>query len=335
MLLSHLWLQTWGLSIDHLRARGVFRMGDVGPLRPLVRPLSELAPRGAVVSRVFELCLTGEAVKGAAELRVAHAVPLDSPLPKKPRAKGLAPAASDTGIDSEGSCEEEAVAAEKMSDISSESSGCSVDTDVDSELEADVKREAARLNTKLSERIHELSALALGSASAPGSAAPPEAPRADHSDEDGDPKIRVASGTWNIWEGAWAYMSHKPGYTDIKMHIRGSLCKDDGGGMGRVHPGKALTPAQYGDSLADPWRTKILLRAWALHRARYGDWITQREGRQREAQLQSDGICEGLRRAQGGAPRVPLLDNKAAHRWLLKWVPDEVDRVLERPGRLR
>ena len=94
--------------------------------------------------------------------------------------------------------------------------------------------------------------------------------------------------------------------------------------MGRREKSKTLTPYHYGDALDDPWRTKILLRAWALHRARQRGWAAAREGRQREAARQADGICEDIRRSPLGAPAEPLLGSRAAHQLLKKWVPREV-----------
>jgi hypothetical protein len=39
-------------------------------------------------------------------------------------------------------------------------------------------------------------------------------------------------------------------------------------GMGISALSKTLTPWHYGDTMDDPWRTLIVLKAWALWRAR-------------------------------------------------------------------
>ena len=108
------------------------------------------------------------------------------------------------------------------------------------------------------------------------------------------------------------------------MHMRGNFYSDFGGGMGRRTGTKTLTPYHYDDSLEDPWRTKLLLRAWALNRTRERGWCRAREGREREARQQSESICLELRRGHLGTPRKPLLDSAAAHLLFVKWIPEEV-----------
>ena len=123
-------------------------------------------------------------------------------------------------------------------------------------------------------------------------------------------------------------MTQTPGYTDLKMNLRGSFHKDYDGGMGKRSPGKALTPAHYGDSLEDPWRTQILLRAWALRRARERGWVREREGREREAQQQAAAICHDIRRRHDGPPKKPFLGSHPAHVLFQKWIPREVADLL-------
>ena len=307
----------WGISIDQLSAArgGAFYLDDTGiRLRRLVRPLREFAT--AVVDDVYELCLSGGVVGGKVVLRVAHAAKVEAPLPKPPRkrsAESSAPA-----LDALASSGDEKLAVDELKDIDSDSSGCSVDTDVDAEVGEDVQKDAEELKTKLAERIHELAAHALGPALAPAPASPAAMPRGP----------RASSGTWNVWEGVWFYMTQTPGYTDLKMNLRGSFHKDYDGGMGKRSPGKALTPAHYGDSLEDPWRTQILLRAWALRRARERGWVREREGREREAQQQAAAICHDIRRRHDGPPKKPFLGSHPAHVLFQKWIPREVADLL-------
>ena len=290
-------------------------------MRRLVRPLQEFAT--AAVDGVFELCLSGGVEDGKVVLRVAHAARVEAPLPKPPRkrrAESSAPA-----LDASDSSGGEEHPADALKGIDSDSSGCSVDTDVDDELEDDIKKDADELKSKLTERIKELAAHALGPAPAPG-----PAPEPDPVPHDAMPRgPRAPTGTWNIWEGAWFYMTQTPGYIDVKMHLKGNFYKDYGGGMGRRAGSRTLTPYHYGDSLEDPWRTKILLRAWALNRARERGWVREREGRMREAQRQADAICEDIRRGHDGPPKKPLLGCDAAHVLFLKWIPREVAALLD------
>ena len=95
-------------------------------------------------------------------------------------------------------------------------------------------------------------------------------------------------------------------------------------GMGPVQRSRTLTPWHYGDAFDDPWRTLILLKAWALWRARWDGWATRRASRVREADKLSRGIIADLRRAHGGVAKEPLLGSGKAHRFLHRWVPHEV-----------
>ena len=121
VLLSHRRKQTWGVSVDHLAiGRGVFRIGDLGPLKQHVRPLIGLVPLHSAVSRVCDFCLTGGVVDGQVVLQVAHAAPVDSPLKTRAKRARSAADASDHDIASASSDEE---AAESLGDVSSENSG--------------------------------------------------------------------------------------------------------------------------------------------------------------------------------------------------------------------
>ena len=284
-------------------------------MRRLVRPLQELIT-GAVAG-VFELCLSGSVTGGRVVLQCAHAAPVEAPLPRPPR-KRRADASAPAPEHSDGSQEEEVPEADGVEDVDSDSSGCSVDTDVDQELDVDIKKHAADLKAALHERVREIAAYALDPAPAlDGEPAPAE-----------PAEPRVAPGTWNVWEGAWFYMTQTPGYTDLKMHMRGCFFNDSSTGMGRRSGTRTLTPWHYGDALEDPWRTKLLLRAWALSRARERGWRRAREGREREARQQSETICADIRRAHDGSPRTPLLGSPAAHGLFVKWIPREVESLL-------
>ena len=54
-------------------------------------------------------------------------------------------------------------------------------------------------------------------------------------------------------------------------------------------------------------------------------WVTQREGRLREARAQTARLVDSLRDAHGDAPVQPLLGSAEAHKLLVQWVPREVE----------
>ena len=116
------------------------------------------------------------------------------------------------------------------------------------------------------------------------------------------------------------------GQTDVKCHMYASFSKV--GSMGTHHRSKILTPWHYGDTLSDPWRAMLLLRALALWRARLVAWHRERDGRLRETQAQSAALIDELRRAHAGRPVKPLLGSEKAHAFLVTWIPTEVKLLL-------
>ena len=197
-------------------------------MKHLVRPLDELVH--GTVDTVFELLLSGLVTAAKVVLSVRHAREVVAPLPKRPPKKregssALAPGDSGEEEAEEDGEEEEyaaALALELLEGIDSDSSGCSADTDVDDELgEGDIKKDAEGLKTRLSERIQELAARALEPAEP--DPAPEPAPALEPEPGEFPRGPRAAAGTWNIWEGVWFYMTQTPGFTDLKMHMRGNF----------------------------------------------------------------------------------------------------------------
>jgi hypothetical protein len=140
---------------------------------------------------------------------------------------------------------------------------------------------------------------------------------------------RHASGTWKVWEDLWFYMTETPGFTDIKMHLKKSFCTDEH--MGRTEMSKALSPHHYGETVANPVKTRLLLQAWAFYRARLkAGWAEARPGRGRHLASMVVLLKTAVRAADTRQrPRVPLLEHTAAHKWLEKWVPDLVLELLQ------
>ncbi len=75
--------------------------------------------------------------------------------------------------------------------------------------------------------------------------------------------------------------------------------------------------------MEQPTRTLLLLRSWALWRARLCGWAKERPGRQREADKQArqltDDVVEASRRGE------PLLGSEDALVLFRKWAPDVLD----------
>ena len=326
VLLAHLRGETWALSMDcwkvgaarfHLGARSV-------RLRGRVLPLAQLAV-GAEVIDVFELCIAGKSLDKGVELSVAHASAVSGPLPRlqrrrAPRKDGGTIVGGEGNSDTEAECERaEGDAASAIS----ESSGCSVDTDIDSEVDMEAKAAARALEKNLHGALDRLAAPALDAPTPSGDCDLGEESEAIAGADGVERGPRSAPGTWTVWSSPWLYISQTPGWTDMKCSMYGSF-RNVTTGMGTSALSKTLTPWHYGDTMDDPWRTLILLKAWALWRARYHGWVAARECRVREADMQSKSLIAQLRSAHGGVAVMPLLGSDKASRLLETWVPLEV-----------
>ena len=100
--------------------------------------------------------------------------------------------------------------------------------------------------------------------------------------------------------------------------------------MGCFQMSKALSPHHYGETVANPVKTRLLLKAWMIFRARMNGWADARPGRQRHVASMMASLRDGVRAADTRErPRFPLLEHPAAHKWLQEWVPDLVLELLE------
>ncbi len=137
---------------------------------------------------------------------------------------------------------------------------------------------------------------------------------------------RHPAGTWTIWESLWFYATKVEGYTDMKIWIRAPLRQPPPAGMGTRSMSRTLTPHRYGDTWSDPWRTLLLLRAWALWRAGWHGWIGGHPGRSREHAKERSAFEADLRAAHGDGPG-PLLGSPLADDLLRQWAPQVHQRV--------
>jgi hypothetical protein len=76
--------------------------------------------------------------------------------------------------------------------------------------------------------------------------------------ESKDKRFRHPTGTWNIWNGTWFYITKTPGWIDVKARLK-ELFRNALEGMGRSAMSKTLTPHHYGDVWEDPWRSLLPL----------------------------------------------------------------------------
>jgi len=96
-------------------------------------------------------------------------------------------------------------------------------------------------------------------------------------------RVRMPPGTWITWESPFFYITKVTGWSDVKIWIKWPLRKDPAeGGLGKSSMSKTLTPRDYGGSWEDPWRSFMLLRAWAIWRADWHGWAAAHQFRQRE-----------------------------------------------------
>ena len=142
------------------------------------------------------------------------------------------------------------------------------------------------------------------------------------------PRARLPAGTWKTWESVWFYITQTPGWADVKIVMKMPF-RDLVNGMGSTQMSKTLTPRHYGDTLENPWRSLLLLRAWSIWRARHQGWASKRECRLREVASQARRLEQSLRAAHEnhGLPLMPLLANVQAAALLSSWVPDVVASV--------
>ena len=292
-------------------------------LASLVRPLS--AFRSLDVKPVVEICVFGVAKEGYVLLTVSNARPVTAPLPRARRGRiakrqGDGSTSARDGGSYASSGESDADLMEKISgDVSGSDSGGSVDTDIDSGVECGhVSAAPAPVDATVP--------IADSSSDVDVAVAPSIA--GDDGDSDGPVedgggrRFRHAPGTWTTWESLWFYMTQTPGWLDLKIHLKGPL-RNVSTGMGTEEMSKTMSPHLVGEQLDSPIRAKLLLRAWAVWRAKRHGWAAQRSCRMREVERQLEALERDISVVPGR-----LLGHAHADAQLKKWVPDLVERLL-------
>ena len=95
-------------------------------------------------------------------------------------------------------------------------------------------------------------------------------------------------------------------------------------GMGVVNVTKQVMPQHYGEKCGDPVLSLLLLRAWAIWRARQGGWANAQRGRGRHFKEQ-EVLLE--RDVKALASPCRLLGHRKANAMLLSWAPEVVARL--------
>jgi hypothetical protein len=292
-------LQRRTIAVDlsaHCQRGKVYALDSGVRLHSLVRPLEELGlpPDG----RAFEVVMKGEAMPEQVLLTVARARPLTAPVSAPAsRKRKAAPSAS-------GSSESDSSGGGVIGHLpSSCESGASVATSCDSGVEDDLvagRPEDSDAHVSDIESDRDVGGRARGPAQSSG--------------------FRHQPGTWTIWTSAWFYITKTPGYSDVKCWVKAGFRRTPGG-MGSKGLSKTLTPAHYGDEWQDPWRTLLLLRAWALWRSK--EWAAQRESRMHEFRRERGRLQQELEAVAAETPvGGSLLGSALAQGLLALWTPD-------------
>ena len=132
---------------------------------------------------------------------------------------------------------------------------------------------------------------------------------------------RHPPGTWKVWESKWFYATQTAGWIDVKMWMKNHL-RNEFEGMGREFMSKTLRPHHFADPLPAPQRTILLLRAWAVWRARWRGWARAESSRLREVECMEADLEKDIRlysAAEGVALAQPLLGSDEAHKRLVLW----------------
>ena len=132
------------------------------------------------------------------------------------------------------------------------------------------------------------------------------------------------SGFEPLWSDPYFCVWGHPNVDFLRAIMRDLWRQPAPAGMGTTNWSKQLTPRHYAEGADDPTRTLLLMRAWALWRARQGGWDSLQRGRSRHFQEQ-EALLERDVKAMGAPCR--LLGCKKANSLLAAWVPELVARL--------
>ena len=133
------------------------------------------------------------------------------------------------------------------------------------------------------------------------------------------------AGVEPLWSDPYFSVWGHPNLPFLRLVVRDLWRQPPPRGMGTATLSKQVTPKQYGEQCDDPVRSLLLLRAWALWRARQGGWATAQRGRARHFREQEVLLEREVRSLQA---KCKLLGNRKANAVLSEWAPDVVQRLL-------
>ena len=130
-----------------------------------------------------------------------------------------------------------------------------------------------------------------------------------------------------IYEGEWFYMTKHAFFNDVKMNIKGKVCKPLQ--MGTRWATKALTPASFDESPLKFPVTRALLLAWGVWRCQRFGWAMETASRRRTLADMWAECAREVRAADGRAEiTAPVFGNREAHNKLVAWAPTVVKAVV-------
>jgi hypothetical protein len=94
---------------------------------------------------------------------------------------------------------------------------------------------------------------------------------------DSDGIQRKPPGVHVYYTNGYFTFTDNASYPDIKCHVMTKWCTK--AYMGDTNKSKTLVPSHFGDSRESPTRTKLVLRAWMLHKAATKDFANGRSSR--------------------------------------------------------
>ena len=307
---------TYIVDLSSMRRRGAYRLPPTFRVDQALSTLGEFAKSLSEDVVLYEVVVSVDArpeglvISPHSETMVVS--PLLRPTRKARRKPGLD--AENAESDSSPSLDSDCPSVRKLSSCS-DGDLPSVDTDIDSGVDvapeddvADAPEDAEPMSDDPTDG---------------GDPAPVDVP------DDGGPvrMSRHPPGTWKVWEGTWFYATQTPGWLDVKMHMKHPL-RQPGTGMGSEWMSRSLTAYHYGELQTNPVRTLLLLRSWAIYRARLRGWAREREGRVREVSRQLEALVLDVRATDGRAEiKAPIFGEKAAHSHFHHWTPDLVLRI--------
>ena len=118
----------------------------------------------------------------------------------------------------------------------------------------------------------------------------------------------------SLWSNGYFYIADNEGNPDVKVRMH-NWCATEVH-MGHWQMSKTITPATFGESRDNPTCSVLLLRAWALWRARLNNWADLRDGRSRQFASDAADLVRDISAVPGH-----LLGHPHANRMLRKWAP--------------